>query len=60
MVSPNKSIWITEMGWSTSEVSRATRVTYLKRAIALVRSWPYVLALCVYAFTAADEIVAGR
>jgi hypothetical protein len=57
---PNKPIWITEMGWSTSEVSHTTRVTYLKRAIALVRSWPYVRAFCVYAFTAADEIVADK
>jgi hypothetical protein len=57
---PTKPIWITEMGWSTSEVSRATRVAYLKRAIALVRSWPYVRAFCVYAFTAADEIVADK
>jgi hypothetical protein len=43
-----------------ARILRATRVTYLTRATALVRSWPYVRAFCVYTLTAADEIIADK
>ncbi|HET6317663.1 MAG TPA: cellulase family glycosylhydrolase, partial [Chloroflexota bacterium] len=44
----NKPIWITEMGWSTSLVSDATRAAYLRRAVAMVRGWPQVAQFQVY------------
>jgi polysaccharide biosynthesis protein PslG len=43
-----KPIWITEMGWSTTAVSDATRASYFQQAVALVRSWPQVVAFCAY------------
>lgn len=46
--SPNKPIWITEMGWSTTVVSDATRATYFQQAVQLVRGWPQVVAFCAY------------
>jgi hypothetical protein len=41
-------IWITEMGWSQSDVSDDVRAGYLTRAVDLVRSHPDVAAFCVY------------
>jgi hypothetical protein len=38
----NKAIWITEMGWDKSQVDEATRIQYMKTAVALVRGWPQV------------------
>jgi hypothetical protein len=45
---PDKPIWITEMGWGVDLVTDEARATYLRRAVELVRSWPYVRAFCVY------------
>ena len=33
-----KPIWITEMGWSTNDVSDWTRAAYLARAVSMVRA----------------------
>jgi hypothetical protein len=38
----NKAIWITEIGWDTSQVAEATRVQYMRSAVAMVRGWPQV------------------
>jgi hypothetical protein len=43
-----KPIWITEIGWSTTTVSDATRASYFQQAVALVRGWPQVVAFCAY------------
>jgi hypothetical protein len=45
---PAKPIWITEMGWSTADVSDATRATYLPAATTIARGWTNVRALDVY------------
>ena len=39
---PNEPIWITEMGWSTSNVSDATRAAYVAQVVGMVRGWPFV------------------
>ena len=44
----DKTIWITEMGWGLDLVTDDSRAAYLRRAVELVRSWPYVRAFCVY------------
>jgi hypothetical protein len=51
----DKPIWITEVGWSTDDVSEATRAAYVERAVELVRGWPYVAALCLYALNQQDD-----
>jgi hypothetical protein len=43
-----KAIWITEMGWSTNQVSDATRATYFKQAVAIARTWASVRAMGAY------------
>jgi aryl-phospho-beta-D-glucosidase BglC (GH1 family) len=45
---PDKSIWITEIGWELDLLTDETRARYLARAVELVRSWPYVRVFCVY------------
>ena len=45
---PDMPIWITEIGWGLDLVSDATRATYLRQAVGLVRGWPYVKVFCVY------------
>jgi hypothetical protein len=45
---PDKTIWITEMGWGLDLVTDDSRAAYLRRAVELVRSWPYVRTFCVY------------
>jgi hypothetical protein len=52
---PNKPIWITEMGWPTSEVRESTRALYLRQAVDLARSWPYVKAVCPYVLDQVDD-----
>jgi hypothetical protein len=52
---PNEPIWITEMGWPTSVVSDSTRATYLQQAVGLVRTWPYVRAVCPYVLDQTDD-----
>jgi hypothetical protein len=51
---PDKTVWITEMGWGLDLVTDESRAAYLRRAVALVRTWPYVRAFCVY--TLSQEI----
>jgi len=48
---PDVAIWITEMGWGTDLVRDEDRARYLRRAVELVRTWPYVRAFCVYTLT---------
>jgi hypothetical protein len=50
----NKPIWITEMGWSTNDVSDAIRAAYLRRAVDMVRGWPQVAQFQVYLQNQAD------
>jgi hypothetical protein len=47
---PDKPIWITAMGWSSSGVNNdeSTRAGYLRRAVELVRGWPFVSAFVAY------------
>jgi len=44
----SKPIYITEMGWSTGDVSDATRATYLKDAVGIARTWTNVRGLAAY------------
>jgi hypothetical protein len=44
----NKPIWVTEMGWSQSDLSDDVRAGFLRRAVDLVRSRPNVAAFCAY------------
>jgi Cellulase (glycosyl hydrolase family 5). len=44
----SKPIWITEMGWSTAQVSDATRATYMKTAVAIARSWSNLRGFAAY------------
>lgn len=44
----SKPIWITEMGWSTAQVSDATRATYYKQAVAIAKNWTGVKAMAAY------------
>jgi hypothetical protein len=43
-----KPIWITEMGWSTGDVSDAVRATYLRDSVGIVRGWSNVRAMAAY------------
>lgn len=52
---PNKPIWITEMGWTTGQVSDVTRATYLQQVVSMVRSWPFVKEYDAYAMHQADD-----
>lgn len=52
---PNKPIWITEMGWPTSDVGDSTRALYMRQAVDLVRSWPYVRSVCPYVLDQIDD-----
>jgi hypothetical protein len=45
---PNKPIWITEMGWSTTLVGDAVRADYYRRAVELIRHRPQIAVACVY------------
>jgi hypothetical protein len=49
-----KTIWITEMGWPTTKADDATRATYLKELVSMVRNFPYVKVLAVYTLNDAD------
>jgi hypothetical protein len=44
----SKSIYITEMGWSTEDVTDATRAGYLPEAVSIVRSWSNVRGMAAY------------
>jgi polysaccharide biosynthesis protein PslG len=44
----SKKIWITEMGWSTAQVSDSTRATYYKQAVAIAKNWTSVKAMAAY------------
>ena len=44
----DKPIWITEMGWSTGDVSDAVRATYLRDSVGIVRGWSNVRAMAAY------------
>jgi hypothetical protein len=52
---PNKSIWITEVGWSTTFMSDATRADYVQRAVQMVRARPYIAALSVFALSQSQD-----
>ena len=54
-----KPIWITEVGWSTTLVSDATRAGYYRRAVELVRGWPQVAALIAYTLRQDDDAQYG-
>jgi hypothetical protein len=51
----HKAIWITEMGWSTREVSDVTRAEYYRRAVELVRARPDIAAFCAYGLNQSDD-----
>src|SRR4051794_26560781 len=49
-----KQLYVTEFGWSTDDVTEATRATYLRQAVAIMREFPYVRAASVYTINQAD------
>jgi len=53
---PNKPIWITEVGWQLSDqVNDATRAGFLRQAVAMVRTWPYVKMMIVFSLDSFGE-----
>ena len=44
----SKPIWITEFGWSTANVSDATRATWFRDAVTIARGWSNVRGLGAY------------
>jgi Cellulase (glycosyl hydrolase family 5) len=44
----NKPIWVTEMGWSLSDVADQTRADFLRQSVDIVRARPNVAAFCAY------------
>jgi hypothetical protein len=53
---PQKPIWITESGWSTNNVSDATRATYFQTAIGMLNTnFPYVEVYQAYALNQAED-----
>jgi hypothetical protein len=54
---PNKPIWITEAGWSTNDVTDATRATYIQQAVNMLPStFPWVERFQVYALNQAEDM----
>lgn len=54
---PNKPIWITESGWSTKDVSDATRASYVQQAVGLLpATFPYVESYQAYALNQAEDM----
>jgi hypothetical protein len=51
----SKPIWITEMGWSTDQVSEGLRAAYFRRALDMVRGWPQVAMFMAYVEDQADN-----
>lgn len=49
-----KPVWITEVGWSTQNVTEETRAAYYRRALELVRGWPQVTVFCAYTLNEAQ------
>jgi hypothetical protein len=49
-----KPVWITELGWPTNtheqSVSEQQQTQYVKEAIALAKTWPYVEKLFIYSW----------
>jgi len=44
-----RPIWITEFGWPLADgVDDRLRASYIRKAVQMVRGWPYVKALIVY------------
>jgi hypothetical protein len=56
---PNKTIWITEMGWPTSKVDDATRASYFIQAVHMVRGWHYVKTFVAYTLNQRDYPIYG-
>ena len=50
-----KPIWVTEMGWSTQDITDLQRADYLVRAVQLVRARPDVVAFCAYGLNQGDD-----
>ena len=50
-----KPLWITEMGWSTPDVSDAQRADYFARTVSMVRSTPNIAAFVAYELNQADD-----
>lgn len=49
-----KPIYATEFGWSTDDVSNAQRATYMREAVAIMRTIPGLRAAAAYTINAAD------
>ena len=49
-----KPIYATEFGWSTDDVSDAQRATYMREAVAIMRTIPGLRAAAAYTINAAD------
>jgi hypothetical protein len=52
---PYKPMWITEVGWSTRQMSESTRASYFEQATSLLSSYPYVVAFDVYNLNQAED-----
>jgi hypothetical protein len=54
---PNKPIWITEAGWSTKDVTDATRATYMQQAVNMLPStYPFVERFQAFALNQAEDM----
>jgi polysaccharide biosynthesis protein PslG len=53
---PNKPLWITESGWSTNDVSDATRAGYFQQAVSMLVNFPHVEEYQSYALNQAEDM----
>jgi len=44
----DKTIWITEMGWTTDDVTTAQQATYLTQALTMAQDWGWVETFIIY------------
>jgi hypothetical protein len=51
----DKPIWITELGWSSDDVSDVDRASFMRRAVSMARSWPQVAQMLVSTEDQADS-----
>jgi hypothetical protein len=51
-----KPLWITEVGWSSHQVSDSTRAGYFEQAVSMLADYPQVAVFQVYALNAAEDL----
>lgn len=55
----DKPIWVTEFGWSTDNVSDATRATWFTSAVSIARTWTGVRGLGAYTLHQSQDLQYG-